>query len=232
MTVIAPAAVVGSRSSWSSRVLGVLLFIAACAGSAFWGFEKGGEFAGVNSNTEEELTQLRATVTELKAELNSAQTIVNTSDSKLTTERAIQSRLQAEVDRLTTENSQLRNDLGFYENLIPSENANKVEIRGLQATASGKKSTTGKPQLQWQVLLMHPQKSAKKTTGTLYLSYTYEHNGQQKTVQAHKMPVDFKQHKRFDGVLELAADHTIIKKFSVALKRGKAVLAEESIPVG
>lgn len=229
MTVIAPAAVVGSRSSWSSRILAVLFFIAACAGSAFWAFEKGREAAGMNSSAQSELSQLRSTVEELQTQLSNAQTIVNTSDSRLTTERAVQSRLQEEVERLTAENGQLRSDLGFYENLIPSENANKIEIRGLQATTGTPQKTGGNRQLNWQVLLMHPQKSARKTTGTLHLSYTYEQNGQSRTTQAHKMPVDFKQHKRFDGVLELPQEHTIIRKFHVALKRGNALLAEESI---
>lgn len=233
MTITAPAAVVGSKTSWSSHLLAILFFMAACAGAAFWGFEKGKEAVGMDNSTQKELSQLRDTVAELEKELNSAQTIVNTSDSRLTTERAVQTRLQEKVDSLTTENSRLRSDLGFYENLIPSENANKVEIRGLQVTPGTAQAADGsRQQLYWQVLLMHPQKSAGQTSGTLELSYTYEDSGKEKTVRAHRIPVKFRQHKRFDGTLELPPEHTLIRKFGVALKRGNALLAKQSIPLG
>lgn len=231
MTVTAPAAVVGSQTSWGSQVLAVLVFVAACAGSAYWGFGKGKETVGMDNSTQAELSRLRTTVTELEKELNSAQTIMNTSDSRLTTERAVQTRLQEKVDSLTAENSRLRSDLGFYENLIPSENANKVEIRGLQVTPGTTQTADSRQQLYWQVLLMHPQKSAGQTSGTLELSYTYEENGKEKTVRAHRIPVKFRQHKRFDGTLELPQGHTVIRKFAVALKRGNALLAKQSIPL-
>lgn len=231
MTATTPSAVVKGQASWMSRLLLGALALLLCAGVGYFAFEKGKEAAGMSSISEDALQELHEKVQHLETELDGAQTVINTADSKLTTEKAAQTKLKEEVDRLTAENSQLRNDLGFYENLIPSANANKVEIRGLQADVSAPDSVsdTSKKQLHWQVLLMHPQKSAKQTAGTLYLNYTYEKDGKQTKVEAHQVKVHFKQHKRFDGVLELPQDHTIIKKFSATLKRGNALLARESI---
>jgi len=69
----------------------------------------------------------------LKAERDKAQSIANTADTLVTAEKASQEKLIAQVKQLEADNRTLRDDLGFFEKLIPSGGTEGVAIRGLQA---------------------------------------------------------------------------------------------------
>lgn len=232
------AAVVRDHQSHSWRWLALLVGGVICAAVGYFAYEQGKEAAGLSAHAERELLDLRTQVVDLEQQLDAAQTVVNTSESRLTTEKAAQSKLKEEVDRLVEENAKLRDDLGFYENLIPAGDRNKAAIRGLQASyvqteaaATPAASETAPRRVQWQVLLMHPQKAAKETKGKLYLSYVVMHEGKEQVIPADELSVEFKQHKRYDGVLELPSGHTMVSKLKATLKRGSAILATASVNV-
>ena len=165
LTVSAPRMAVRSALPWTVRWLLGALVVGFSAAMALWAFEFGKDIAGLDRNAKQELERLRVEVGTLRDQLGKAQSIVNTSDSLLTAEKAAQQQLLQQIRQLETDNQSLRSDLGFFERLIPGTGSNALSIRGLQIerVADG--------QLKWQVLMIQAEKNAPEFKGTLELSF-------------------------------------------------------------
>ena len=98
-----------------------------------WAFEFGKDIAGLDRNAKEELHKLRLEVEQLRAEREKAISIANTAESLLKTERTVQDKLAQQLKSAETDNLALRNDLGFFERLLPVAKSDGVSIRSLQA---------------------------------------------------------------------------------------------------
>ena len=132
LTVSAPRMAVRSALPWTVRWLLGALVVGFSAAMALWAFEFGKDIAGLDRNAKQELERLRVEVGTLRDQLGKAQSIVNTSDSLLTAEKAAQQQLLQQIRQLETDNQSLRSDLGFFERLIPGTGSNALSIRGLQ----------------------------------------------------------------------------------------------------
>src|SRR5207237_1548928 len=128
---------------------------------SLWAFERGKNIAGLDTDGKEELQQLRGEVVRLRAERDKAQSVLNTSGTLITAERSAQERLASQVRMLESENRALRDDLGFFEKLMPASGTEAVAIRGLQA------EVIGGTQLKWQLLVIQPVKNAPEFRGKL-----------------------------------------------------------------
>src|SRR5213076_662194 len=118
---------------------------------------------GLDTGAKEELMRLRVDVEKLREQRDKAQSVFNTSASLITAEKATQERLVAQVKSLEVENRALRDDLGFFQRLLPASGGGGVAIRGLQA------EVLAGTQLRWQVLLIQPVKNASEFKGKLEL---------------------------------------------------------------
>ena len=162
LTISAPRMKVRSAMPWPLRWAVVAIVLGFCGAIGLWAFELGKGIAGLDTGAKEELVRLRGEVAKLREERDQAQSILNTSGSLITAEKAAQGRLAAQIKSLEAENRALRDDLGFFEKLIPAGGAEGVAIRGLQAEvlAAGN-------QLKWQVLVIQPVKNAPEFRGKL-----------------------------------------------------------------
>ena len=140
LTISAPRMAVRSALPWPFRWALLAIVLGFCAAIGLWAFEFGKDIAGLEKGSKDELMQLRANAAALqtemlalKAERDKAQSIANTADTLVTAEKAAQEKLIAQVKQLESDNRTLRDDLGFFEKLIPSGGAEGVAIRGLQA---------------------------------------------------------------------------------------------------
>src|SRR4051812_38722352 len=171
LTISAPRMSVRSAMPWPLRWAGAAVVLGFCAAISLWAFEFGKDIAGLDTGAKEELLRLRTEVAKLRDERDKAQSVLNTSGSLITTERAAQERLASQIKTLEAENRSLRGDLGFFEKLIPASGGEGVAIRGLQAEVlSG-------TQLKWQVLVIQPMKNAPEFQGKLELSVSGTREG-------------------------------------------------------
>ena len=120
---------VRSALPWPFRWAVLAIVFGFCAAIGLWAFEFGKDIAGLEKGSKEELVRLRAEVQGLKASLDQAQSIANTAGTLVTTEKASYERLAAQVKQLETDNRSLRDDLGFFEKLIPAAAGDGVAIR-------------------------------------------------------------------------------------------------------
>ena len=93
LTISAPRMAVRSAMPWPLRWAGVAIMLGFCAAISLWAFEFGKSIAGLDSGAKEELLRLRADVAKLREERDKAQSILNTSASLITAEKAAQERM-------------------------------------------------------------------------------------------------------------------------------------------
>lgn len=225
LTISAPTMAIRSKAPWPVRWVLAALMLGFCAAIGLWAFEFGKDIAGLDSNAKEELAQLKQEAAKLREDRDKAQSISNTSESLLTAEKAAQDKLTVQVKVLEKENRALRDDLGFFEKLMPSGGAESIAIRGMQAEQLG-----GGAQIKWQVLVIQPSKNAPDFNGKLELILGGTQAGKPWSML---MPggvqnLQFKQYRRLEGVVDLPPQ-VVVKTLSAKVTEGSATRAVHSI---
>jgi hypothetical protein len=215
---------VRSAMPWPLRWAGAAIVLGFCAAIALWAFEFGKDIAGLDSGAKEELLRLRADMAKLREERDKAQSVFNTSASLITAEKAAQERMIAQIKTLEAENRALRDDLGFFEKLIPTHGAEGVAIRGLQA------EVLGGSQLKWQVLVIQPVKNAPEFRGKLEMSIVGTLNGKPWMMElpGGAQALQFRQYRRIEGMVDLPPQ-AVVKNVSAKVVEGTATRAVQSI---
>jgi hypothetical protein len=222
---------VRSALPWPFRWAVVAIVLGFCAAIGLWAFEFGKDIAGIDGGQAEEVVQLRSEsaalrqqLAAMKEERDKALSVANTSGTLLTAEKAAQERLTALNKQLEAENRSLRDDLGFFEKLIPAGNGESLSIRGLQAELQEGR------QLKWQVLVIQPLKNAPEFNGRLELSFTGLQGGKpwSAPLPAGPQSLKFRQYGRVEGVFELPPQ-TVVKGISAKVMDGAVTKAVQSI---
>ncbi len=224
LTISAPRMAVRSAMPWPLRWAGVAITLGFCAAIGLWAFEFGKSIAGLDTGAKEELVRLRAEAARLRQELDKAQSVFNTSASLITAEKATQQSMAAQIKALEARNRALRDDLGFFEKLIPT-NADGVAIRGLQA------EVLGGTQLKWQVLVIQPVKNAPEFRGKLEMSVGGTLAGKPWMMELPAggvQPLQFRQYRRVEGMVDLPA-LAVVKNVSAKVVEGTATRAVQSV---
>lgn len=208
---------VRSALPWPLRWLGAAVMLGLCGALALWAFEFGKDIAGLDRNAREELERLRAEVVTLRADIAALSSEDHTAQSRLTTERSLQEQLRMQIRQLEADNQALRNDLGFFERLIPA-GGDALAIRGLQAE---RLSAT---QWRWQVLMIQAARNAPDFKGALEISFTGTLAGKPWSAKhaPAPQPVLVKGYLRQEGVVDLPAQ-AVVKTVTAKLLQGSAV---------
>lgn len=198
-SISAPRMTVRSHLPWPLRWAVAAVVLGFSAAIALWAFEFGKSIAGLDRNAKDELVRLRAEVSDLREEREKAQSIANTAESLLKTERAAQERLASQLRQVEADNLALKADLGFFERLLPAsgQSSDGPQIRSVQAEAEG----AGK--LRYQVLLMQGARGAPPFEGRYDLTLAGQLDGKPWTQPAAPaQPLQLKQYLRLEGHLE------------------------------
>ena len=199
LTISSPRMAVRSALPWPLRWIAGALMLGFSASIALWAFEFGKGIAGLDTNAKQELSLLRQEVASLRSDRDKAQSVANTSDSLLTAERAVQEKMLSQIRQLELENRSLRDDLGFFERLLPAGSTEVAAIRSLQA------ELLSEMQLKWQVLVIQPVKNAPDFNGKLELTLNGTQAGKPwvMSLLGGAQALQFKQYRRVEGVLDL-----------------------------
>ena len=231
LTISAPRMAVRSALPWPFRWAVLAIVLGFCAAIGLWAFEFGKDIAGLERGSKDELLQLRTEVTALRAELaavkverDEAQSVANTADTLVTAEKASHEKLLAQVKQLEADNRLLRDDLGFFEKLIPAGSVEGLAIRGLQA------ERTTPTTLKWQTLVMQPGRNTQEFNGRLEITFAGTVNGKPwtATLPDGPLPIKVKQYGRMEGELALPPQ-VVVKSVSARVLEGAVVRATQSI---
>lgn len=231
LTISAPRMAIRSAMPWPFRWAIVAIVLGFCAAIGLWAFEFGKDIAGLENGSNEELLRLRTELRDVRSELTTskqerdrAQFIANTADTLVTTERASHESLLAQLKQLEADNRALRDELGFFEKLIPSAGVDGLAIRSLQADLlpGGK--------LKWQILVTQTGKNPPEFYGRLDVSFSGLLDGKPWTTNlAGDGPaIKFRQYGRMEGAFDIPAK-VVVQGMSAKVMDGTVVRATHSI---
>jgi hypothetical protein len=223
LTISAPSMTVRGALPWPLRWVALALMLGFSAAIGLWAFEFGKSIAGLDKDAKEELLKLRTEVALLRADNDKNLSIVNTSGLTLVTEKAEKDKLNSQLKQLEADNRALRDDLGFFEKLTNSGNADNLAIRSLQA------DVIAGNQIKWQALVIQPLKNAPEFNGKLELNFSGFQNGKpwSMSLPGGSVPLQLTQYKRAEGLVDLPPQVTV-KAVSAKVLDGntsKAMLA-------
>ena len=197
MSISAPRMIVRSHLPWPVRWAVLALAFGFSAALALWAFEFGKDIAGLERGAKEELVQLRAEVQRLRDDRERAQSIANTADSLLKTERATQDKLTQQLRQAEAEALAAKADLGFFERLLPASGEG-LAVRALQA------ELVQPGQLRYQLLVMQSGKAPAEFKGRyeVQASGTLDGKPWALALPAGPQPISLRQYARVEGRLD------------------------------
>lgn len=229
LTISAPRMSVRSAMPWPFRWAVAAIVLGFCAAIGLWAFEFGKDIAGLDHGAKAELVALRSQMAGLREELarlqeerDKAQSIANTAGTLVNVGKASEEKLLEQVKQLQAENQSLRDDLGFFEKLIPSTAAEGVAIRGLQAEIQNGKD------LKWQALVIQASKNAAEFSGRLELSFSGTLGGKPwaTSLPGGSQSFSIRQYGRLQGVLEVPTQ-VVVKSVVARVLEGNVLRATQ-----
>lgn len=202
--VAAPKLTIQAATPWPLRAAGMLLVAGLLGAVLWWGAGKLG-FGPVGGNGSQ-LREYREQIDKLSAERDRLQTAANAAESRVNIERAAQQQLARQAKTLEDENARLKEDLAFFESLLPADTgAHGISIRRVKV------EMLAPNQLRYRLLVMQGGKGDNQFDGNLQLSVTGQQGGKSVIIQfpdakaneADKYKISFKHYQRLEGILTL-----------------------------
>ncbi|MDR1163519.1 MAG: hypothetical protein LBM17_06780 [Candidatus Accumulibacter sp.] len=117
----APRVAVRTHVPWYWYALSLVVVFALALGVAMWLYEPDARFPAFNPDaTLDEIAALKKSVAELSEELNQLRVLSKTTESSFQIEHTLRQQLSSHMKQLEVENAALRQDLAFFETLMPS----------------------------------------------------------------------------------------------------------------
>jgi len=213
LSISSPHMAVRSHLPWPLRWAVIALMLGFSAALALWAFEVGRNIAGLNHDApqaKEAMAQLSLQLSEVRRDRDAAQSVANSADSLLKAERVTQQRLAEQVKALEAENLALKDDLGFFERLLPAS-GDGLSVRGLQV------ESPGPGQWRFQLLIMQQggrTQSEFKGRVELRLSGLQDGKPWADTQAAFQQVLSFKQYRRVEGLMASPV-RTVVKQVQV-----------------
>lgn len=187
------------------RVLVVVVAVFVGA-AAMWAYDSGALFDAKHDNARGQLAQYREQLDAVTVERDQLSTTANAAESQLNIERSAQKQLAAQVKALETENTKLKEDLAFFESLLPNATGPAgISIRRLKI------DQIAPNQLRYRLLIMQGGKGDRRFVGNLQLVATIQQDGKSAMMtfpaavpaEQEKFKLSFMHYQRVEGVLAL-----------------------------
>jgi hypothetical protein len=188
----------------------MLMFLSIALALAAWMYDAGRRFAGFDrSELQNEFTQLRDSMTRLESEAARLRSIANASESRLKIEQTAQNQLAAQVKTLEDENNRLKEDLAFFENLVPSERrGEKVSIHRFKVERDVLPG-----EFRYRLLVLQGGKLDREFHGSLQLVVEMQQEGRDATMVIPDsgdagnsvFKLNFKYFRRVEGTFRVPA---------------------------
>jgi hypothetical protein len=222
---------VRTELAWYWRWLGLVIAAAAVVAVAGWMYDAGRRFAGFDrSEIEQELATARERLVKLEEEAKELRAVAHAGDARVQIERTAQQQLAGQVKSLEEENTRLKEDLGFFENLMPAESRNP----GLSVNRLRVDRDVVPGQYRYRLLLLQSGKRVAEFQGTLQFIVTLQEGGidviltlpGDAEADAKTDPkayrVSFKYFQRVEGVFQVPKDAKLKSVQARVLENGVA----------
>lgn len=230
LSVASPKVSIKGQLPLPLRML-VMAVVLGLAGAIALGiYDLGRRLAGSRGVvSEEQLDNLRQKLAQVTAERDRFSGGVDAAESALQIERTAQEQLAAQVKTLIAENARLKEDLAFYDSLLPNTTGQGLAIRRLKA------EIIAPNQIRYRLLVMHGAGGNREFTGNLQLAVSVLREGKNamivfpdsKAPDLDKYKLSFRHYQRLEGVLTLPDNVTMQSVQARILEKGQ-VRAQQS----
>lgn len=196
-----------------------------------WSYDTGVSLPGGRpDNLREQVARYKEQIEQLTTERDQFSATVNSSESQLNIERSAQKQLAAQVRSLESENTRLKEDLAFFESLLPNATgALGVSVRRLKI------DQVAPNQLRYRLLIMQGGKGDREFVGNLQLVVTALKDGKSAMMtfpdgnptEQQKYKLSFKHYQRVEGVLTLP-EGTVTKLVQARVLEKGQIRAQQS----
>lgn len=212
------------QQPWPVKIALIVIVLGLGGAVALWTYDLGRSFAFGPKFSAERLELLQKQVEQLAGERDKLAATANTIESQQNIERSTQKQLADQVKTLTVENLKLKDDLAFFESLMPSTTGSEgITVQRLKA------ELVAPNQLRYRVLVMQGGKGNRDFTGEMQLTLTLALAGKPVIMQfpdprsgeAGKLKLLFRHYQRLDGLITLPEGATVKTVQTRVLDKGQ-----------
>ena len=233
--ISAPKVAIRTHVAWYWRALAMIAILSVSLALGTWIYDAGRRIAGFDSSaSEREIQSLRNYVMELDSEVTKLRSLAGSGESRLQIERATQKQLSSQLKSLEMENAALKQDLAFFEGLMPSSEANEeigVKINHFRIEADGSR------EYRYRMLVVYNGgRQSKEMKGSLQLHVKMQQEGKDamivlpsETDQNHqRFRFEIKHFHRLEGIFSVP-EGAVIQSVEARLIQDGVVRARQSV---
>lgn len=227
-SVGAPRMTIKNHLPWPLRAVFIAIVLGLGGAIALWTYDQGRNFTGFKpAVTKEQYADLQNQLESVRKERDRFQATVNAADSQRNIEHALQAQLSEQIKGLQAENSRLKDDLSFFESLLPTDKGMQgVTIRRFRV------EMIEPTQLHYQILIMQGGRHIPDFAGNYQLVLTLVEKGKSammtfpKSGATDKFTLSFPHYQRVEGMLTIP-EGVIVKSVQVKILQKGALRAQQ-----
>jgi cell division protein FtsL len=225
LSISSPEVSVRSRLPVPIRRLLVFLTLALAAAVGVAIYEYGRGFGGPDRRAlAAEIDRLESKLREAEAERSRLTANVTALEAQMKVERSAQEQLVKQAGELEAEANRLREDLAFFESLLPTKaSASGIQIRSFRMQADGAPEA-----MRYRLLVQQAGKPERDFVGVVQMQVNYVRDGRNQSLQVpdpalpesrRALELSFRHYQRVEGTIALpegAAVRSVVVRIMAA----------------
>ncbi|RJF99597.1 DUF6776 family protein [Noviherbaspirillum saxi] len=230
MLTSSPKLTIRRELPWPLRALFVIV-VGVIGAAAMWTYDTGRGLPGFDpENARAQVAKYKERVEALTIERDQFSATANAAESQLNIERSAQKQLAAQLKIVESENVRLKEDLAFFESLLPNATGPQgITIRRLKI------DQVAPNQVRYRLLIMQGGKGDQLFAGNLQLIVPILQSGKSvmmtfpdiSPAEQEKFKLSFRYYQRVEGVLTLPEGATTKQVQARVLEKGQ-IRAQQS----
>jgi len=233
----APKLAIKTHVAWYWRVSATVIMLSVSLAMAVWIYDAGRRIAGFQSDaSDREILFLKEQLAKLEGELTTLRSVAGSGESSLQIERTAQQQLAQQVRVLEAENAGLKQDLAFFEGLIPASESGGDEL-GVKINRLRIEPESLAGQYRYRMLLVHNGgRQVKEFKGTLQLLVKMQQSGKDAMIvvpsdgeqNQQRFRFEIRHFQRVEGVFSVPAG-AVVKNVEARVLQDGVVRARQSV---
>lgn len=233
--ISAPKVAVRTQVPWYWRALAMIVLLSLSLAAAAWVYDVGRRLAGFHSQeSDREIAALRTRTEALESELSGLRQASAAGESSVQIERSAKERLVRQVAQLEQENTSLKEDLAFFESIVPGSESGD---EGLKISRLRVEPDTEIGRYRYRLLIvMESGRQAREFKGMLQLHLKVQQSGKDVMMilpsegesSTGKFRLEIKRFLRTEGFFSVPSGG-VLKAVEARLVQDGTVRARQSI---
>jgi cell division protein FtsL len=236
LSISSPEVAVRSRLPVTVRRLLLFLVLAMAAAAGVGIYEYGRGFGGPDRRQlTAQVERLESRLREAEAEGSRLTATVTALEAQMKVERAAQEQLVRQASELEAEANRLREDLAFFESLLPTKaSASGIQIRSFRLQADGAPDS-----MRYRLLVQQAGKAERDFVGVVQMQVNYVRDGRSQSLQVpdpavpdsrRPLELSFRHYQRVEGTISLPEGATA-KSVVVRIVAAGQTHAQQTFPL-